>query len=119
MVVVAYERNEIGTAPARGRTRVPKDVAEEELGQIAGGPVVLPDKAVVSRGPTSCPACGARRVMWGGDPEQDRERDEIHPLVWHETEWMADTFICRDCDAGWIEPDEALEITWVRPYWRV
>jgi hypothetical protein len=30
---------------------------------------------------------------------------------------MADSFICRSCDAGWIEPDEAKPITWVRPYW--
>jgi hypothetical protein len=30
---------------------------------------------------------------------------------------MADTFICRDCQAGWIEPDQPEQITWVRPYW--
>jgi len=26
---------------------------------------------------------------------------------------MADSFVCRDCDAGWIEPDEASAITWL------
>jgi hypothetical protein len=57
--------------------------------------------------------------MWGCDPEQPRERHEIHPLVWHETAWLADSFICQDCNAGWIEPDEPKPITWVRPYWRV
>jgi hypothetical protein len=56
--------------------------------------------------------------MWGCDPEQLRGKDEIHPLVWHETEWLADSFMCRDCHAGWIEPDEPETITWVRPYWR-
>ena len=53
------------------------------------------------------------------DPRQNRSRDEIHELVWHETEWMADSFVCRECWAGWIEPDDPLPITWVRPYWRL
>ena len=47
-----------------------------------------------------------------------QDRDRIHPLVWHPTEWMADSFVCGACDAGWIEPDDAEPITWVRPYWR-
>ena len=57
--------------------------------------------------------------MWGCDSEQEKTREEIHPLVWHDSEWMADSFICRDCQAGWIEPDEPDVITWVRPYWRI
>lgn len=31
---------------------------------------------------------------------------------------MADTFICRHCHAGWIEPEGPQPITWVRPYWK-
>jgi hypothetical protein len=82
--------------------------------------VQLPERAMVSSGPTSCPACGSERVIWGCDPDtQTRPLEEIHPLVWHETEWMADSFICGDCQAGWIEPDEPEPITWVRPYWRL
>jgi hypothetical protein len=57
--------------------------------------------------------------MWGCDEEQRRTREEIHPLVWDPTEWMADSFVCRDCHAGWIEPDGLDAVTWVRPYWRV
>lgn len=57
--------------------------------------------------------------MWGCATEQTRTQDEIHPLVWHESESMADSFICNTCSAGWIEPDDPEAITWVRPYWRV
>jgi membrane-associated protein len=70
-------------------------------------------------GPETCPACGSPRVMWGGDPEMTRTQDEIHPLVSDEHALMAGSFVCRDCDAGWIEPDDPAEITWVRPYWRL
>lgn len=111
--------NEIGAAPGRGRPRVPRAAAEGALSKIAGKPIELSGEIVVSRSPSTCPACGSTQVMWGCDPEQLREREEIHPLVWHETEWMADSFICRECWAGWIEPDEPEPITWVRPYWRV
>jgi hypothetical protein len=57
--------------------------------------------------------------MWGCDKEQTRSRTQIHPVAWHKTEWMADSFICRDCWAGWIEPDDPEPITWVRPYWQI
>jgi len=109
--------NEVGTVPGRGREVVPALEADRLLSELAGKELHLPDRAVMSRGPTNCPACGAPNIMWGCDPDQTRGRDEIHPLVWHETEWMADTFICRDCNAGWIEPDDPEPITWVRPYW--
>lgn len=59
------------------------------------------------------------RVIWGCDDNVIQDRDRIHPLVWHPTEWMADSFVCGSCDAGWIEPDDAEPITWIRPYWRV
>jgi hypothetical protein len=59
----------------------------------------------VTSGPQSCPACSARTDLWGCDPEQSLSREEIHPLVWHETAWMADAFSCRTWDAGWIQPD--------------
>ena len=81
-------------------------------------PITLPTNAVAHAGPSTCPACGARDVIWGCDPRVDRTREQIHPLVWHETEWMADSFVCGECWAGWIEPDEPLPITWVWPYWR-
>lgn len=87
------------------------------MSELAHNELHLPERAVMSRGPATCPACGGTEVMWACDQQQTREREEIHPLVWHETEWMADSFICRDCHAGWIEPDDREPITWVRPYW--
>jgi hypothetical protein len=109
--------NEVGTSAARGRPSIPREDAAEELSALAGKPIELPANAVVHAGPETCPACGSREVMWGCDERQTRQRDEIHPLVWHETEWMADSFICRTCWAGWVEPDDPSVITWVRPYW--
>jgi hypothetical protein len=88
------------------------------LSDLTGKEVQLGHNVVATSGPSTCPACGSSNVMWGCDPEQLRGRGEIHPLVWHETEWLADSFMCRDCHAGWIEPDEPETITWVRPYWR-
>ena len=113
------EVNEIGTAPARGRPKQSRGEVERMLSNLTDRPVHLPENARITSGPSTCPACGAETVMWGCDPTQTRSREEIHPIVWHETEWMADTFICRTCNAGWIEPDEAVAITWVRPYWKV
>ena len=110
--------NEVGTAPARGRPLVAREKAELELSALAGQSIELPSNAVVHAGPDSCPACGSRDVMWGCDARQTRDREEIHPMVWHDDAWMADSFICRTCWAGWIEPDEPDPITWVRPYWR-
>lgn len=111
--------NEIGTAPARGRPVVATEEAEKKLSAIKGERIGLPEGAIVRGSPRTCPACDSDQVMWGCDPDQTREREEIHPLVWHPTEWMADTFICRTCNAGWIEPDEPEVITWVRPYWQI
>lgn len=119
MMTAARTANEIGKAPGRGRPIVPRKEAEALLGNLAHRRVRLTERVVVTSSPTACPACGSPRVMWGCDPEQTRDRDVIHPLVWHETERMADSFICRDCEAGWIEPDNPVEITWVRPYWRM
>lgn len=107
--------NEVGFAPGRGRDVVPTEKANQLLSELAGKESLLPEGAVMSSGPSTCPACGGSQVMWGCDVEQ--ERDELHLLVWHETAWMADTFICRACHAGWIEPDDPEPITWVRPYW--
>ncbi len=116
---VDHQTNETGTAEMPGRPVVPTTDADDLLTGLAGREIILPETAVMTMGPESCPACGARTVMWGCDPEQSLSREEIHPLVWHETEWMADTFICRTCDAGWIQPDDPGQITWVRPYWVV
>jgi hypothetical protein len=109
--------NEVGTSAPRGRQVVPAEEAEAKLSEIARTPITLPKGARVTRGPETCPACGSRNVIWGCDSSQRKDREEIHPLVWDEEAWMADSFVCRDCDAGWIEPDEASAITWVRPYW--
>jgi len=117
-VMSTDDQHEIGTAPPRGRPVVRREDAERELSDLTGKKIRLPANSVATSGPSTCPACGSVNVMWGCDPEQRRGRDEIHPLVWHETEWLADSFICRDCHAGWIEPDEPETITWVRPYWR-
>lgn len=115
----ALDANEIGTAPPRGRPKLDRADTERTLSEIAGKEITLPAGAVVTRGPAICPACGSTNLMWGCDSQQNKTREEIHPLVWHDTEWMADSFICRDCQAGWIEPDEPDVITWVRPYWRI
>jgi hypothetical protein len=111
--------NEVGIAPPRGRPKLGRQDAERKLSSLVNKEISLPANAVVTGGPETCPACGSTRLMWGCDAQQTRSRQEIHPLVWHETQWMADSFICRDCDAGWIERDEPEVITWVRPYWRV
>ncbi len=79
----------------------------------------LPYNAVASGSPSACPACNSAEIEWGCSDYQQRSKEEIHPLVWHETQWMADSFVCRTCHAGWIEPDDPEPITWVRPYWRV
>ena len=114
---VTSKGNEVGSAPPRGRPVVPLEEAEASLCDIAGKPVHLPARALVTSGPTPCPACGSKRVQWGCDPARTRTQSEIHPLVWDPTQWMADSFVCLDCDAGWIEPDHPRPITWVRPYW--
>lgn len=111
--------NETGVAPPRGRRAIPRNEAEAELRCIAQQKIDLPEGARVSGGPEECPACGAPDVVWGCGVEVSITKEQVHPLVWHETEWMADTFICRTCHAGWIESDDAGPITWVRPYWRL
>jgi hypothetical protein len=111
--------NEIGVAEGRGRPRRTREEAEQMLSDLTGDRMRLGSNVVVSGSPTSCPACGESDVMWGCDPERPRTQDEIHPLVWHETAGMADSFVCRSCWAGWIETDEPGPVTWVRPYWRL
>ena len=96
---------------------MPAAEAERILSGLAGSEMSLPAGAVTITAPETYPACGGSSVMWGCDNAQTRDRHEIHSLVWHDTEWMADTFICRDCHAGWLEPDGAEPTTWVRPYW--
>ena len=34
------------------------------------------------------------------------DRDQVHPVLWHETEQLADSFVGTNCDAGWYEPDD-------------
>ncbi len=92
-------------------------MAAQELSDLAGRRIELSEKVEVLGGPTSCPACGSHEVAWGCSDFNQRTREQIHPLVWHETEWMADSFLCRACGAGWIEPDDPEPIMWVRPWW--
>lgn len=112
--------NLIGTAPGRDQPP-PGERAEVErvVSDLLGEEIHFAPNVSVSTGPSACPACGAHDLLWGCDQEQTRTKAEIHPLVWHETEWMADSYICKECWAGWIEPDPGQEITWVRPYWRI
>jgi hypothetical protein len=114
-----YATNELGVAPARGRPRADVDEIAATLTDLIGEQIEFSDRVVAYSSPKSCPACGASNVVWGCDETIRHGRDEIHPLVWHESEWMADSFICSTCWAGWIEPDQAAPISWVRPYWTV
>lgn len=93
--------------------------ASKELSALASEAIELGPNVVVFSSPTTCPACGSSEVTWGCDETVIHGRDRIHPLVWHPTEWMADSFVCGACNAGWIEPDDPEPITWVRPYWRI
>lgn len=111
--------NEVGRAAPRGRPPVDQGDAERMLSSLARETISLGPNIIVSGLPETCPACEASDVMWGCDPDQGRTREEIHPLVWHEMQRMADSFVCRSCWAGWIEPDGPQPITWVRPYWRL
>src|SRR5262245_3058485 len=98
--------NEVGIAFPRARPRRSREDVEHFLSEKLDSSISLPENAIVTGAPESCPACGSAQVMWGCDEEQERTREEIHPLVWHAEAWMADSYICRDCDAGWIEPDD-------------
>lgn len=98
---------------------IANDEADRLLSDLAGKDVRLPEGAQVHGSPAACPACGSDAVIWGCDERITHTRESIHPLVWDETEWMADSYVCGACDAGWIEPDEPEVINWVRPYWRV
>jgi hypothetical protein len=106
---------ETGVGEPRGRPTVAHERADADLSERFGRSVTLPANAVMSGGPKSCPACGSSAVAWavttGG-----LDRENVDPLVWHETEWLADSFVCSDCNAGWIEPDDPEPIRWVRPY---
>lgn len=96
---------------------MPRDEADATLSRLAGSDIHLGDSVRVTRGRETCPACGSPDLAWDCSDDQTRPREQIHPLVWHQTQWMADSFICRTCDAGWIEPDDPAPITWVRPFW--
>jgi hypothetical protein len=109
-----HDPHQVGTAPPRGRPRIDRDQAERQLSELAGTDIRLPERAVVSGGPTTCPACGSNQVTWA---VVAAEGTKVHPLIWHATERLADSFVCGACDAGWIEPDDPQPITWVRPWW--
>ncbi|HMS87783.1 MAG TPA: hypothetical protein PKE56_05035 [Acidimicrobiales bacterium] len=111
--------NEIGTAPGRYPPPNERSEVEHLVSDLIGEEIRFGPDISVSAGPSSCPACGGHDLMWGCDREQTHTEEEIHPLVWHETEWLADSYVCQGCWAGWIEPDAGEEITWVRPYWRI
>ena len=115
-----YDGNEVGRAARPGRIQLDRAEVEQTLSRIARTPIRLPVGVIATTPPAICPACGSTNVIWGCDPDLPaRPQPEIHPLVWDAAGWMADSFVCLDCDAGWIEPDEAAETTWVRPYWKI
>jgi hypothetical protein len=106
---------EIGSAEPRGRPRIPLPEAGRILSDLTGESVELGPNIVAHGGPTTCPACGSAKIEWAVQLHDVTEED-VHPLIWHKTEWLADTWVCNVCQAGWIEPDEPAPITWVRPY---
>jgi hypothetical protein len=113
-------KNEIGKASPRGRPRIPNSEGEADLSRIARTEISLGDGVIVSGSPSTCPACGAHTVIWAyGGPTDNVPRERIHPVVWHDTENLANSYICESCSAGWIEPDDPEPITWVRPWWIV
>jgi hypothetical protein len=56
----------IRSAPRRPEAapRIDRDQAERQLSELAGTDIRLPERAVVSGGPTTCPACGSNQVTW-------------------------------------------------------
>ena len=108
---------EFGNSAARGRPRLDREAIDSLMERLASHGMKLPENAVGYEPPSTCPACDSTDLLWGCDDEVHDSQREIHPLVWHETAWMADSYVCRACDAGWIEPDEPEPISWVRPYW--
>jgi hypothetical protein len=81
-----------------------------------GREVVIPEGATVLRGPKTCPACGALAIAWASTVP-GLTVDQADPLL-DDGQGLAEVFICKTCDAGWIEPEEPTPITWVRPYKR-
>jgi hypothetical protein len=108
--------NEIGEGPFRARPVVPDEEAREQLRCL--GAQELPEGLVMTGSPTTCPACGSTAILWGCDDGQPFGQEHIHPLIWNDEQWLADTFMCLECSAGWIEPDEPAVVQWVRPYWK-
>jgi hypothetical protein len=111
------DANDVGHAPARPRKE--RAEVERDVSEAYGVPLKIPADADPTVGPVDCPACGSQDVMWGFDVEQTRSSAQVHPMLVDESDDLADTFICRACSAGWIEPNDPSPITWVRPYWRV
>jgi hypothetical protein len=110
--------HEVGHSPPRGLPRVPTEEANELLSDLAGKPVELSENLAMSSGPTTCPACGSSSVEDALRYQVDGlGLEEVHPVVWGEGYALADTYVCKDCDAGWIEGSKPHPITWVRP-WR-
>jgi hypothetical protein len=98
--------------------RVPAEEADRQLSDLAGKAISLGESLAMSSGPESCPACGSTNVEDALRYQIDGlEREDVHPIVWGEGCALADTYVCRDCDAGWIEGFKPHPITWVRP-WR-
>lgn len=110
-------QHEIGHAPPRGLPKVPAEDADEQLSAIAGSPISLGENLVMSCGPASCPACGSSDVEDAlGYMIDGLGKDGVHPIVWGDGYGLADTYVCRNCGAGWIEGVKPHPITWVRPW---
>jgi hypothetical protein len=92
-----------------------REEVERDLSVMMGRDVDLPEGVVGFGAPETCPACGSQSVIWAVDSTEGRE---VHPLIWHETQRLADSWLCEACNAGWIEAaGDPKQITWVRPWW--
>jgi predicted RNA-binding Zn-ribbon protein involved in translation (DUF1610 family) len=107
-------QHEIGVAPPRRLARLSPDAAARLLSAALGREILLPETATVIVSPPGCPACGGGPIQRAFLVANGRK---AHPAMWHEIARLADSYVCEECGAGWIERDEHSPMTWVRPCW--
>ena len=105
---------EIGQAPSRQRSH-DKPGAEQVVSDLLKQEVSLGPDVRVSWGPTLCPRCGSEDIVWFFGIQPQVPLAEVHTAL-QDRVTLADTYVCRTCHAGWIEPDQPEPITWVRPF---
>lgn len=57
------------------------------------------------------------RLVWKWLTRRTRRTSILQPELIDDVDWAAETFLCRNCDAGWVESVGPEPIRWVRP-WR-